>query len=942
MRLLVGLVLVGSLVVPEAASASVPCQTALRTGAPDVITRPVAVSGLAHVSAALNGTSGDWDLAVFDADGNAIAAGASPDAQEVASGWARGPLTLQACRLSGPAPKISVRVDPITSEEVAAAKADAPELVSVNTPTRAQKDTLIALGLDMTEHGGRDALGVVLHGAADRAALAKAGLTYRVLVKDLVAKDAREASAAAEATTLPSGRTSYRTLADYESELKTLAAANPTLVRLITLPNKTFKGHDVLGIEIAENVTFNDGRPAFVNMGVHHAREWPAGELTMEWAYELLNGYKAGDPRATAIVKGSRNIVVPIVNPDGFEASRGARLASPDGNDETTPDEAYIVAHEGEYRRKNCRVGDTTTAFCDASVGLAENGVDINRNYAQFWGGPGSDTNPLTQTFRGPGPFSEPESRNIQWLVSHNQVMTLITNHTTAGLVLRAPGLAAVGDPVDENAGYKALGDAMAKENGYFSQKGFELYDTTGTTEDWSYNATGGYGFTFELYCGAPNYATGDCDKPAFHPRYATMAKEWDGTSAQADHVGDPSGAYDGKGNREAYYIAAESTLNTARHSILEGSAPAGTRVKLVKDFKTSTFENAQTVDDHLETVYDVGASGAIRWHVNPSTRPVVAKPVGKPNPGAPGAPQSASGTVAEAPAGSSKDHAFTVPRGGQRVREVRRVVGHAGERLGHRALQGSERQRRGRRGRPERRRLGAGPDDVRADHRARPGGRVRAAGHQLRRDRGLHGQRHLHRAAAVPAGAGRGVHDDLRDRRRGDQDRAGGRRARRDGTRRLPRRAAERRADRRHGQAGSVRVRGDGGLRLGRLHPPRQGRPVHAGAPIGREGDGLGVPGHADQRAPGRPLHQQDGPVQLERRRARRTATTSSATRSARTRGGSRCGARAGSSRGSPTSTAVRAATCCPVSSSPGRCSRARWASPTAWRARRRSQSPC
>src|SRR4029450_11069903 len=142
--------------------------------------------------------------------------------------------------------------------------------------------------------------------------------------------------------------------------------------------------------------------------------------------------------------------------------------------------------------------------------------------------------------------------RNIQSLVSRNQVVTLITNHTTAGLVLRAPGLAMLGDPVDENRGYKALGDAMAKENGYFSQKSFELYDTTGTTEDWSYNATGGFGFTFELYCGAPNYETGDCDKPSFHPRYATMAKEWDGTSAPAAHNN-----YDGKANAQAYYLAA-------------------------------------------------------------------------------------------------------------------------------------------------------------------------------------------------------------------------------------------------------------------------------------------------------------------------------------------------------------------------------------------------
>jgi hypothetical protein len=79
-----------------------------------------------------------------------------------------------------------------------------------------------------------------------------------VLVRDLVAQEARDRAADARSTAptdLPSGRTQYRTLADYESEMKTLAQANPTLVKLITLPNKTWGGKDVMGIEITENVT---------------------------------------------------------------------------------------------------------------------------------------------------------------------------------------------------------------------------------------------------------------------------------------------------------------------------------------------------------------------------------------------------------------------------------------------------------------------------------------------------------------------------------------------------------------------------------------------------------------------------------------------------------------------------------------------------------------
>ncbi len=644
------------------------CHRAYRPNRPGVATRTVSAPGPGQLTIRLNGTQGDWDVAVFDAAGRALAADASPDAQEVALGYTTGgPLHIQACRRDGTAASAPATLEFAAIREGAAekAKANPPQLVSVITPNKTRKDELLALNLDMTEHGGKETLGVVLHGKQDEDALRKAGFRWRVLVPDLVQQSREDRAAdrryAARATrsAFPSGRDTYRTLAEYNEELKTLAAENPNLVRLITLPNKTWMGKDVLGIEITENVTRNDGKPAFFNMGVHHAREWPSGEHAMEWGIELINGFKAGDARATNIVRNSRNIVVPIVNPDGFDASRTAGAAFPEGRDEAVDDTVYLGAGGltgGEYRRKNCRLPDDSEAGnCTTSVGLAENGVDPNRNYGGLWGGPGADpSNPLVQTYRGPGPFSEPESRNVQWLVSRNQVMSLITNHTTAGLVLRAPGLAAIGDPVDENRGYKALGDDMAKHNGYFSQKSFELYDTTGTTEDWSYNATGGFGFTFEIYCGAPNYETGDCDDPAFHPLYETVANEWTGDNPQANHTlpGAPDAGFDGKGNREAYYIAAESALNEQRHSVLEGSAPAGATLRLTKQFKTETFpqppdDKPLLVDDKLETTYDVGSDGRVRWHVNPSTRPIVAKATGVPDAGEPGPAESQTGGVA-------------------------------------------------------------------------------------------------------------------------------------------------------------------------------------------------------------------------------------------------------------------------------------------------------
>ena len=70
---------------------------------------------------------------------------------------------------------------------------------------------------------------------------------------------------AGNGSALPSGRTTYRHLADFELELKLLAGKYPKLVRPITLNHKTHEGRDVVGIEIATHPNnVNDGKPVAV------------------------------------------------------------------------------------------------------------------------------------------------------------------------------------------------------------------------------------------------------------------------------------------------------------------------------------------------------------------------------------------------------------------------------------------------------------------------------------------------------------------------------------------------------------------------------------------------------------------------------------------------------------------------------------------------------
>ncbi|WP_323793702.1 M14 family zinc carboxypeptidase [Nocardioides sp.] len=508
----------------------------------------------------------------------------------------------------------------IASGPIGATTTFAAQLVVVDTPTRADKELLQTLGLDLTEHAGHDYIEVVLHSALDLARLIDSGLEHEVRIPDLALREAQNnrTNAAYAAATLrsplPSGRDTYRDLADYNSDIATLVSQRPTIAKQITMPHRSLDGRTVYGIEIGRDVNAaEDGRPTFVLLGVHHAREWPSGELAMEFAYDLVTGYGT-DARITGLLDRSRVVVVPVVNVDGFELSRTdgdlVDLRQLDGGGTVS-----ILGTPGNaYKRKNCRVvdnQDTPDGTCRAasitSPGGFLNGVDLNRNYGGFWGGPGASDLFADPTYRGAGPFSEPEIQNVRELVSSRQVTTLISNHTFSNLVLRPNGVhpdtigfdgTPVGDPHDEE-GLKELGAKMTAANGYRNIHGWELYDTTGTTEDWSYNATGGFGYTFEI---GPD---------EFHPPFPQVVDEYVGAGELA-----------GKGNREAYLIALENAVDASNHAVIKGKAPEGATLRLRKQFATPTWEGSFA--DNLDSSMVVTGDDKYTWHVNQSTRPVV------------------------------------------------------------------------------------------------------------------------------------------------------------------------------------------------------------------------------------------------------------------------------------------------------------------------------
>jgi hypothetical protein len=298
------------------------------------------------------------------------------------------------------------------------------------------------------------------------------------------------------------------------------------------------------------------------------------------------------DPRITALLDQVRFVVVPVVNPDGYEMSRSLL---------------------NEQKRKSCRVVDgETPTFAECANPRHRNaGVDLNRNYGAFWGGSGAAVGAAGSSYRGPAPFSEPEIQNMRDLMNRHQVVVALSNHTPDAKVLRAPSAPEEPTPADVVA-YDALAQAVGKDLNWEAGPWTEIYyAASGTMEEYGYYSAGTFAFTFENTPG----------QRGFHPAYTFVADQYHGT-----------GAYPASSARNGFLRLFEAAANPALHSVLEVRAPAGATLTLEKrfDLETSRILHADTsrVDAiRIPTVLRstlIVPSGRDRvtWHVNPSLRP--------------------------------------------------------------------------------------------------------------------------------------------------------------------------------------------------------------------------------------------------------------------------------------------------------------------------------
>ncbi len=261
----------------------------------------------------------------------------------------------------------------------------------------------------------------------------------------------------------------YQTYAAYQQKLGEYAATYPTLTTLSTIGN-SYEGRAIPAIRITGTGSAEVAKKTVYLNGMMHAREWIAGMVPMYIADRLLTGYGT-DPRITSVLDNTEFMIVPMSNPDGYEYSRLTN----------------------RFWRKNRRPNG------DGSVG-----VDLNRNYGYQWGlNSGSSPFPDDETYRGTGPFSEPETvalRNVA--LADQDVVTHIDFHSYSQLIL-SPFSYTV-DPAPDQDLLVQMAHTMADSIQDMHGKIYEwddpfLYLASGTSIDWMYGDQGIYSYTIEL-----------------------------------------------------------------------------------------------------------------------------------------------------------------------------------------------------------------------------------------------------------------------------------------------------------------------------------------------------------------------------------------------------------------------------------------------------------
>ncbi|MGB9168987.1 MAG: M14 family zinc carboxypeptidase [Nitrososphaeraceae archaeon] len=319
----------------------------------------------------------------------------------------------------------------------------------------------------------------------------------------------------------------YLTSKGIHSALQYLAKIYPSIVQLISLPEKTYEGYMSKAIKIGvKNATPKNG---ILFLGGVHAREILNPDLLVKLALDLCQAYTTNNgltfggksftpENVKQIVDNLELFVFPLVNPDG---------------------RSFVQAPNGDvWWRKNR----------NPNPGLEQKGVDLNRNYDFLWeSGIGTSTNSITEIYKGKEPASEKETKNVLHLINkYKNISCVFDVHSYSEVILypwgdddiqtEDPDMNFVNSDYDGSRGIP--GDSIYKE--YIHKKDLDWYESTGKRRRNAIAAV--QGTVYEAQQSIGLYPTsGTCDDYIYSLRYNGANREIKGFTIETAKLFQPT-----------------------------------------------------------------------------------------------------------------------------------------------------------------------------------------------------------------------------------------------------------------------------------------------------------------------------------------------------------------------------------------------------------------
>lgn len=252
----------------------------------------------------------------------------------------------------------------------------------------------------------------------------------------------------------------YYTWEEMLDELDAMRAQYPQLITAKESIGQSHEGRPIHFVRISNDPEVDQDKPEVLYDALHHAREPASLSQLIFFMWYLLENY-GSDPEVDYLVNNLELYFVPCLNPDGYVYNQ---TIEPGG---------------GGLWRKNRRVNG------DGSFG-----VDLNRNYGFGWGvnNSGSSPNPASDVYRGPAPFSEPETQAIRDFCEAHE-FRLAQNHHTFGNLLIYPWGYQDSFYTPDSALYANYGALLTRENRFAFGTADQTvnYTVNGGSDDWMY-----------------------------------------------------------------------------------------------------------------------------------------------------------------------------------------------------------------------------------------------------------------------------------------------------------------------------------------------------------------------------------------------------------------------------------------------------------------------